>query len=109
MLRAIQLLPWGLNFAPGRQRSLPKVQFLIALTNQLQNRRCGIWCKAEMSHYPQLFSDNARVAFPLSEPSADGKRGMPVLDFLTILYEDDHDLLRRLIRNQNIRLPLKGD
>jgi hypothetical protein len=65
----------GLNFVPGRQRSLPKVQFFIALTNQLQNRRCGIWCKAEMSHYPRLFSDNARVALPLSEPSADGKRG----------------------------------
>jgi hypothetical protein len=35
--------------------------------------------------------------------------GMPVLHFLTILYEDDHDLSCRLIRNQNIRLPLKGD
>jgi hypothetical protein len=29
--------------------------------------------------------------------------------FPDILYEDDHDLLCRLIRNQNIRLPLKGD
>jgi hypothetical protein len=33
----------------------------------------------------------------------------PQLHFLTILYEDHHDLLCRLIRNQNIRLPLKGD
>ena len=29
--------------------------------------------------------------------------------FPDILYEDDHDLLCRLIRNQNIRLALKGD
>jgi hypothetical protein len=49
------------------------------------------------------------LPLPLSEPSADRKRGMPVLHFLTILYEDDHDLLCRLIRHQNIRLPLKGD
>jgi hypothetical protein len=41
-----------------------------------------------MLHYPRLFSDNARVALPLSEPSAEA--GMPVLHFLTILYEDDH-------------------
>ena len=34
---------------------------------------------------------------------------MPVPHFLTIPYEDDHNLLCRLIRNQNIRLPLKGD
>ena len=33
MLRSIQLLPGGSNFAPGRQRSLPNVQFFIALTS----------------------------------------------------------------------------
>jgi hypothetical protein len=65
----------SLNLPMGRQRFLPKVQFLIDLTNQLQNRRCGIWCKAEMSHYSQLFSDNSPIAVPLSGPSADGKRG----------------------------------
>ena len=109
MLRAIQLPPGGLNFAPGRLRCLPKVEFFIALTNQLQNRRCGIWCKAEKLHYPRLFSDNAQVALPLSERSADGKRGCRCCISWTILDEDDHDLLCRLIRNQNIRLPLKGD
>jgi hypothetical protein len=73
---------------------LPKVQFFIALTNQLQNRRSGIRFKAEMLHLRTFCGREA---------------GMPVLHFLTILYEDDHDLLCRLIRNQNIRLPLEGD
>jgi hypothetical protein len=54
------------NLPMGMQRFLPKVQFFIDLNNQPQNRRCGIRCKPKMSHYSELFSDNASFAFPSS-------------------------------------------
>jgi hypothetical protein len=72
------------------------VQFFIVLTNQLQNRRCGIWCKAEMPHYPQLFSDKARVVLPLSETFCGREAGMPVMalpDRLNVYQNREEQLL----------------
>jgi hypothetical protein len=42
MLRAIQLLPEGLKLCAREATILAESSILHYLTNQLQNRRCGI-------------------------------------------------------------------